>query len=144
MTRIDFYHDAPDRLRTAARITRKAVDQNCRVVLWIPDMQQYAEIDRLLWAHPPTGFLPHCRADSKLAAETPVLLAPSLDAVGADDVLINLGDAVPAGFTKYRRLIEIIGRGEAEKMPARERFRFYRDQGYEINRHDLGAAERNG
>lgn len=140
-TRIDFYHDAPDKLAIAARIVHKAVAQGHRLTVLAPDTALAEAFDRLLWTQPATGFLPHCRADSPLAAETPVLIATSLETAANDDVLINLGHDLPDGFAHYARLIEIVGRDDADKAPARERFRHYRDAGYEINRHDLAERQ---
>lgn len=140
MTRIDFYHDAPDKLQTAARIVAKAFGQGQRVLLFAPDRALAERIDRLLWSQPPTGFLPHCRDDSPLAAETPVLISGRLDPIAHEEVLINLDAAVPPGFSRFQRLIEIVGRDEADKAPARERYRFYLDRGYAISRHNLGES----
>jgi len=141
VTRIAFYHDAPDKLHTLARLLHKAVGQGHRLLIYVPDAALAAEVDRFLWTQPPTGFLPHCRADSPLAPETPILLAARTDDAAADAVLINLDAAVPPDFSRFPRLIEIIGQAEADKAPGRERFRFYRDHGHEIHRHNLG--ERN-
>jgi len=54
-------------------------------------------------------------------------------------LLINLGQDIPPGFARFQRVIEIVGRSEEDKTPARSRFKFYRDRGYEINRHDLSG-----
>jgi DNA polymerase-3 subunit chi len=56
-----------------------------------------------------------------------------------DEVLINLRDETPSMFSRFRRLIEIVSVEDADRAAARERFRFYRDRGYEIRTHQLGA-----
>jgi hypothetical protein len=45
-------------------------------------------------------------------------------------VLVNLGGDLPPGFSRFDRLIEIVGTDETDRIPARERFKFYRDRGY--------------
>lgn len=140
-TRIDFYHDAPDKLVVAARIVNKALAQGHRLTVLAPDATLADAFDRLLWTQPPTGFVPHCRADSPLAMETPVLIAASLEHAADDDILINLGRELPDGFARFARLIEIVGCDDQDKAPARERFRHYRDAGYQINRHDLAGRQ---
>lgn len=139
MPRIDFYFEAPDRLLTAAKIVQKALAQDCRIVVHAPAPALADGFDRLLWSNPPTGFIPHVRADSPLAGETPVVLCARLDAAPHHDVLINLADAVPDGYARFARVIEIVGRSEDEKVPGRDRFRQYRADGHEIVRHDLAG-----
>lgn len=142
MTRVDFYHDAPDRLTIAAGIVRKAYAQRTPLLVFIPQAPLAARFDQLLWEQPATGFMPHCRADAPLASQTPILIASQLDAAAPlwhDQLLINLGADIPPGFARFQRVIEIVGRSEEDKGPARNRFKFYRDRGYDIHRHDLSG-----
>ena len=137
--RIDFYHDAPDKIATAVKVTHKAYGQGCRLVVYAPLPAVADAFDRLLWSVPPTAFVPHCRADVPLAAETPVLIASRLEHLPHHDVLINLDQETPPGFAEFTRLIEIVGRDEDDKAPARARFRHYREAGHDIHRHDLAG-----
>jgi len=51
------------------------------------------------------------------------------------EVVINLADAVPLFFSRHNRLAEIIdGNGKAA---GRERYKFYKDRGYELSTHKL-------
>ncbi|MGB8433760.1 MAG: DNA polymerase III subunit chi [Burkholderiales bacterium] len=138
MTRIDFYHDATDRLQVACRLAAKAAQQQLRVLIYAPDAEVARNVDRMLWTSPPTGFLPHCMVHDRLAADTPVLIAADADTTPHDEVLVNLGDDRPAHFARFQRLVEIVGRDEPGRAAARDRFRFYRERGYEIYTHHLG------
>lgn len=143
MTRIDFYLDADDKLGVAARIVQKAYGSRNRVIVLAPDRGLADSLDRRLWMQPPLAFLPHCRIGDALAGETPVLLAESQDQLANaphHDLLINLSPEAPAGFGQFQRLIEIVGLDEGDKAPARERFRQYRNAGYDIQSHRLGEA----
>jgi DNA polymerase-3 subunit chi len=139
MTRIDFYLDASDRLQVACRLAAKALAQDRRVLVFAPDGDAAKAVDRMMWTTPPIGFVPHVMADHRLAGETPVVIARDADAMPHDDVLVNLGREQPAGFARFQRLIEIVGRDEDDKQAARTRYRFYRDRGYEIHTHRLGG-----
>ena len=76
-----------------------------------------------------------------MAAVTPVILDHDGEQLVHDDVLINLQQQYPPFFSRFRRLIEIVGLDEADRSAARERYRFYRDRGYEIKLLDqTGAA----
>ena len=140
MTRIDFYHDVDDKLQVACRLAAKAVHQNRRVLVFAPDAGVARRIDQLLWTWQPTGFVPHCHVRDPLAAETPVLVADGDACLPHDEVLLNLHHEQPAFFSRFQRLIEIVSGDDADRVPARERFRFYRDRGYEIHRHHMGKA----
>lgn len=141
MTRIDFYLNAPQKLHVACKIVAKAVRQQMRVMIMAPDEAVAREIDRLMWTIPPTGFLPHCTDSDPLASETPVLIARSMEMHHHDDLLLNLGSHPPAAFSRFKRLIEVVSHSDdADKQSARERFRFYKDRGYELFHHDLAIA----
>jgi DNA polymerase-3 subunit chi len=45
----------------------------------------------------------------------------------------------PVFFSRFRRLIEIVGLDEADKAKARIRYKFYRDRGYEIKNYDAAG-----
>jgi len=141
LTRIDFYHDASDRLRVACRLAAKAAQQNLRVLIYAPDAETARTIDRLLWTTPPTSFVPHCMTHDRMAGETPVLIAGDSDSIPHDDVLVNLSTERPAHFARFQRLVEIVGREDADRAAARDRFRFYRERGYQIYTHDLASRD---
>lgn len=143
MTRIDFYHDVDDKLQFACRLAAKAVEQKLRVVVYAPDGVVAKKIDQLLWTWQATGFLPHCHARDPLAPETPVVVADDDSRLPHDEVLLNLHHEQPGFFGRFQRLIEIVASDDADRGPARERFRFYRDRGYEIHRHDMGKGGAN-
>jgi DNA polymerase-3 subunit chi len=48
------------------------------------------------------------------------------------------GPALPPYFSRYARLIELVSTAEADRHAARERWRFYRERGYEIHTHEVG------
>jgi len=97
-------------------------------------------IDRLLWTTPPTGFVPHCRPEDPLATLTPVIVGEAAAPLPHDEVLVNLRVEWPPFFSRFQRLVEIVSRDEGDRAGARERYRFYRDRGYEIRTHDLSKA----
>ncbi len=140
MTRIDFYFEAEDKLQVACRLSAKAAQRKLRVLIYTPDEVEARRIDTLLWTWQATGFLPHCMTKSPLAAQTPVLITHDPEDTPHDEVLLNLHSAWPPAFSRFQRLVEIVSREEEDRAAARERFRFYRDRGYEIAKHDLSKA----
>jgi DNA polymerase III subunit chi len=54
-------------------------------------------------------------------------------------VLINLGAEVPQFFGRFERVAELVDQRPELLAQSRERFRFYRERGYELNTHQLKA-----
>ncbi len=137
MTRVDFYAGSNDTGRTVFSLTQKAVRAGHRVWILTRDAAHSAALDSQLWTDPPGGFLPHCAAEHPLAARTPVVIGHDPTAVPHEDVLINLRDDTPACFSRFGRLLEVVGNESASVQAARERYKFYRDRGYPLQHHDL-------
>ena len=95
-------------------------------------------VDRMLWTHSALSFVPHCRSNSPLAGETPILITGDLDQLPQDERLMNLSQVVPPGFSRFHSLIEVVGREAADRSSARDRVKFYKDRGYEVRYFDLG------
>jgi DNA polymerase-3 subunit chi len=115
-----------------------------RVLIVAPDEIVAREIDRLMWTISATGFLPHCMSSDSLASDTPVLITRNSDTLPHDDLLLNLGNQPPTSFSRFKRLVEIVSENDDfDKQSARERFRFYKDRGYELHHHDLAENEDN-
>ena len=140
MTTIDFYTHVDDALSVAAKLVAKAWTQHGSVRVLTPDAQATEALDRLLWLQPATGFLPHCRLRSPLAGETPIIVDHAPEHEGPAAVLINLAPSPPPFFSRFERLAEIVPAGEAEAQAGRERYRFYRERGYELRAHNLGSG----
>lgn len=139
MTTIDFYTHVEDPLGFAARLCAKAWATHGSVRVLTPDAQATESLDRLLWVAPATAFVPHCRMASPLAAETPVIIDHAPEHEGRCEVLVNLAATPPAFFARFARLAEIAPLDEAGAAAARERFRFYRERGYELRTHPMGG-----
>jgi DNA polymerase III subunit chi len=140
MTRIDFYYNSPDRLGTARSLCQKAYQSGKRLFIYAPEPQLVADIDRLLWAQPALSFTPHCRAESSIASQTPILIGDDPDRAGITQILLNLDHDLPGFFSRFERVLEIVGADPGDRQAARERYRFYQQRGYELHKHDLGAV----
>jgi DNA polymerase-3 subunit chi len=143
MTQIDFYTHVEDKLKTACVLAGKAYGRGLKVTVFCPDPDTAQRLDRMLWTSPPTGFVPHCAPDDPLAPETPVIVDSRGDRLLHDEVLINLRAEWPPFFGRFQRLIEIVSLEDGDRASARDRFRFYRDRGYEIRSHDLSKPLNN-
>jgi DNA polymerase-3 subunit chi len=140
MTEIDFYFHVEDKLRTACALSAKALARGLRVFAFCPDQEASQKLSRMLWAAPALSFIPHCASDDRLAAVTPVIVDHEGAKLPHDQVLLNLRADWPPFFSRFQRLIEIVSLDEEDRRLARERFKFYRDRGYEIRSHDMSRS----
>lgn len=137
MTQIDFYIHVADKLQTLCTLAARALAKQVRMMVLTQDAAAAEQVDRMLWAQPAIGFLPHCRLDDRLAAVTPIIVDHRAEPVIHEQVLVNLCDECPPGFSRFERVIEIVSLDEGDRERARNRYRFYRDRGYELRTHDL-------
>jgi DNA polymerase-3 subunit chi len=140
MTQISFFHGARDRLQAVAAWLARAGSEGRQVLVYVQAGERSEQLDRLLWTHQATGFTPHCRAADKLATETPIVLAFELETPPHDACLLNLSDDIPPGFSRFQHLIEIISVEDEDRIPGRERFRFYRERGYPLENCDISGG----
>ena len=139
MTKVDFYTGSKDKLRTACQLSHKAMQNGVRTVISAPDAATTDAMDKLLWHYPATAFIPHCHSDAEQAAAVPVLLNNGGDKFPHHDLLISLHEECTPFFSRFERVIEIIGVDEEDSRKGRERFKFYRDRGYELRHIDLSS-----
>lgn len=142
MTRIDFYlltSTSPDlRLDYACRLAHKAWSKGHRVYLNCTDAEQTETLDRLLWSFRADAFLPHdLAADDPAAA---VVCGTGEPPAAHNDLLINLADSTAEAFSRFTRMAEIVIEHDPVRLPARERFRFYRERGYPLKTHQIRTA----
>ncbi|MFV1997740.1 MAG: DNA polymerase III subunit chi [Acidiferrobacterales bacterium] len=140
MTHIDFYLLGKDNVdngdRIACRLAEKAFRLGHRIYLYSDGVDTCKKLDRLLWTFSASSFVPHSLglADD---SNTPVCIGFQDPSADFADVLINLSQDVPAFFSRFERVAEVVGASDSEKQQARKRYRYYRDRGYELQTHDL-------
>lgn len=149
MTRIDFYLLPADVLGDAAagivptvcRLCDKATAQGLKLYLHVPDAALADDLDGALWSQRQGSFISHERYRGKPAEEPqPMALIGDLEPPSTHlDVLFNLAPEVPAFFSRFERVLEVVP-GDAEaRERCRERYKFYRDRGYELKTYEQTA-----
>jgi len=141
VTTIDFYFNAADRLQVACRLAGKAAAERKRMLVYAPDAELAARVDKLMWTWQATGFVPHCPLDDTLAADTPILIGRTDQTPPNCGLLLNLAAECPPHFASFERLFEVVGTDEAEREAGRARYKVYRSRGYAISNHDLAAQD---
>lgn len=137
MTRVIFYSNLVDKHVTLSTLVLRAFEKRHQVTILAENAQAASAVGEGLWQQSSsTSFIPNVVASHALAKETPIVVDWQTDRLHQDDVLINLTQQQPASFSRFRQLIELVGTDEDDKVAARQRFKFYRDRGYEIKHID--------
>ena len=145
MARVDFYilnSDGPDEpLRVACRVAEKAWRQGNRVRVESDSPDELRRLDALMWTFKQESFLPHElegeRDDWQQLDPAPVVLGRVGGCAEAPDVLINLGTALPPAADRCPRIAEIVSADAESKQAARDRYRQYRERGFELGNHQV-------
>lgn len=132
MTRIDFYFNVANKQQLLAELVQGALNKRRQVTVLAGSAEKATEISVKLWQQPATSFIPNVLVADALAAQTPVVIHWQPNNVLQDDMLINLTQTEPSYFSRFTQLVELVGEDEQDKLAARERYKFYRDRGYEI------------
>lgn len=143
MTRIDFYvlpdADPAQRPLLACKLAEKAYSQGLKVYIHTASEQEAQQLDELLWTFRDGSFLPHAIHSAVTGDPPPILLGHDHEPANHTDVLINLGDDIPRFFGRFERVAELVDQRTELLAQSRERFRYYRERGYELNTHPLKA-----
>lgn len=144
MTRVDFYildsDSEQQRDLYACRLIEKAWRLGHRVHVLAPSMENSRALDDLLWSFRPDAFIPH--AVLPAGKSTPVHIGHDCAAAIHHGLLINLQPTLPEHFGRFERLAEIVTQAPDALAGSREKFRFYRDRGYDINHHRISLDAR--
>jgi DNA polymerase-3 subunit chi len=141
MTQVDFYILEDSQPQACplftCRLAEKAYKQGHQIYINAESGQQLKQLDDLLWTFRAGSFLPHAVYETGATANPPILLGHAVEPEGASDVLVNLSSEIPAYFSRFSRVAELVGGSGEQRAAARERYRFYKDRGYTLNTHKL-------
>jgi len=118
------------------------LEQQKTIFIHVNTRDDAERLDALLWTYRDDGFLPHHLFSS--ASEdhpAPIQIGFGETPLKKHAILLNLSTTIPTFYTQFDHLIEIVFTDPLMQQLARERYKQYRDQGYEINTIKLKADE---
>jgi len=115
----------------------RALQEQMTVHIHTRSRDEAALLDSLMWTFRDISFIPHALVDEPGARDTPVSLGWHGAVPGSHGVLINLTDEVPEFAGQFERIVEPVGMDTELKSLARQRFRRYRELGWEMHSHDI-------
>lgn len=139
MTLVGFYvvqTAAPgERLAVAARLADKAFQRGHRIFINADGQEQAQALDKLLWSFRPSSFVPHGLLGEE-HSDT-VAIGWGQEPEHHNDLLINLQLQVPAFFSRFQRVAEVVTQEPASLDALRTSWRFYKERGYQLEKHDI-------
>lgn len=139
MTQVDFYllqNPATTRLDFACQLAETIWRRGHKLYIHVANEQAATELDALLWSFKPQAFLPHGLLN--MHPPSPIEIGWQDDPGNHHEVLLNLDLKIPAHFSRFQRVAEIIDTSEAVRAPKRRDWKFYQERGYPIKAHQLG------
>jgi len=139
--RVDFYilQDQNPPEKFACAIAGKIFRQGLKIHIHTDSREAAVTLDDFMWTYRDTSFLPHQLAGSSGQPDTSITIGWNEMFPGDSGVLINLGAEIPQFAANFARIIEIVAGYDPLRSQARDRYRQYRDLGYDMHKHDIDA-----
>lgn len=142
-TQVDFYI-LPDQsnqwLPIACELIEKTFHQGCRIIIETSDDAMKRQLDTWLWTFRATSFVPHIALpqDQRMINATPVIIKTVQDDLAeGTECLVNLSLQHPTHWEQFTRILEIIPGDPDRLAQGRQRYRFYKQQGFKLNHHKM-------
>ena len=104
-----------------------------RVIISCETEQQALRIDDALWARDPDEFVPHNLSGEVTTYATPIEISwQGKRNAQRRDLLISLQTALPEFITSFNQIIDFVPADETLKAQARERYKQYRQLGWQL------------
>jgi DNA polymerase III subunit chi len=139
--RVDFYiipsAEANTRLRFACQLAHTVLRQGQRLYIYTDSPMQTRFLDQLLWTFRDDSFIAHDIYPDESDNIAPVRLGHSPATCPETDVLLNLAYQIPAFYTQYARILEIVTDETQIRELTRQHYRFYHTHGCELHTHNI-------
>ncbi|WP_150540292.1 DNA polymerase III subunit chi [Actinobacillus vicugnae] len=117
----------------ACELSAQAWKLGKRVLIACETEQQALNIDDALWAREPDSFVPHNLSGEVTQYATPIEISwKGKRNAQRRDLLISLQTELPDFINSFNQIIDFVPIDEAEKAQARERYKQYRQLGWQL------------
>ena len=139
MPRVDFYllSDESNTHKFVCIMVSKAWTAGNYVYVLTESEDITNKIDSLLWTFRDISFIPHEIYNETENSEAPVTIGYGDHYPSHSQVMINLNNKIPEFANNFNRIVEIVENNEKKKEIARERYREYKKNNYEIHNHKI-------
>ncbi|MEM7357772.1 MAG: DNA polymerase III subunit chi [Pseudomonadota bacterium] len=146
MKQVDFYIIANQvvdaKFKLASRLSNKLVRMQQKALLVTDNSAASKQLDQIMWSFSDTSFVAHDCLASTPSPQSSIHIRELDDtadqALANDyDVLVNLSSEIPVYSHHFSRIAEIVDADEQAKTQARERFKSYKEEGFELKTHTI-------
>lgn len=122
----------------ACELSASAWKLGKRVLIACETEQQALRIDEALWTRDPDSFTPHNLSGEITAYPTPIEITWG-DRRNAQhrDLLISLQEKIPNFVNSFQHIIEFVPTEDEAKAQARERYKQYRQMGWQLTMENM-------
>jgi len=131
LTHIEFIFNVIDKTKLAIDLTEQLIRRNRSALIYFKDQSAIDDFSLALLEK--ELFMPHLIEENAFLNKLS-LTQFKLDLM--DDTLINFTSKEIQGFSRYLKMYELVGHDDEDKNSARERYRFYKDCGYQVDSMD--------
>jgi len=128
LTHIEFIFNVIDKTKLAIDLTERLIRGNRSALIYFKDQSAIDDFSLALLEK--ELFMPHLIEENAFLNKLS-LTQSKLDLM--DDTLINFSSKEIQGFSRYLKMYELVGHDDEDKNSARERYRFYKDCGYQVD-----------
>ncbi|CDG00346.1 DNA polymerase III subunit chi [Avibacterium paragallinarum] len=105
-----------------------------KVLISCESEEQAFRLDEALWARDPEEFVPHNLSGEITQYATPIEISwAGKRNAQRRDLLINLQNQVPDFIASFNQVIDFVPNEESQKAIARERYKQYRQLGWQLS-----------
>ena len=113
-----------------------------RVLVISSQRQQLEQLEEIFWHNSAEQFIPYSLDSECYANSTSVLLTTRQPERLRFKALLNLSDGALVASEQFRKIIEIVPVDDKEKEAARERYKTYRQLGFNISHRTINVSEK--
>jgi len=139
MVRVDFYilPESSRQERFACMMTHKVWSEGQLLFINTATREMAEAFDNLLWTYHDISFVPHEIMDAVKSGESPVIIGWQGKTPEQSEVILNLAPDIPTNAERFARIIEIVADDQILKQQARNRYREYRERGFDLHNHNI-------
>ena len=141
MTEVRFYHMERSTLETALpALLNKAMAQG-NITIQCDTPQNVEALNTHLWTYDPNSFIPHGSEKDGHAEDQPIWLTNKEENPNGSDILILTHGAINENIEDYKLCCEMLNGNDQDAVAqARERWKDYKDKGFEITYWQQGQS----
>ena len=126
------------RMRHTCQLINTAYAQGKRVAVQVTDSSEAQKLDDMLWTFNDQAFIPHEIATAASPSHARIMaLIGTATPHNFSNQLINTGTSIPEQLESVEHVIEVVDADAQRKQLARERYKQYRDRGWQLETKNL-------